>query len=301
MILTNDKPEMRRHRVEARAKRNPVLQGLLADFQEFRDASEMAQRAEELAKQTEQADAATESDWPSTSTALTEKWLTAQVERQRGGADAELRVRILRSVEFRAREDAWSHIESRSAALIEQLAAQLGELVAAVGEVADQLGAVVGTAQAAVEAGTADHWKSLSELRRDYDTIRDAQEGLYKCDVVNFDRGACGDGDHHVSDREARLYFHKNLATVAPDWRGHTTTDQVATNGQVQWPADPVEKLLWFVRNDSGIWCPTNDQIKHLLDQQRATEQAQRRNTQNGPRLSGRAKVLESRWNSMSG
>lgn len=275
MILVSDKPEMRRHHVQIRAKRNPVLQGLLAEIPEFQDASQTAELAAELAKQAVQAAAGPGDDWPATPADLTEAWLTRQVKQHRGDADAELRIRILRSVEFRAREAAWSHIEHRSEALIASLCVQLRELVEAATEVAGQLSDEVSTAQAAIQVGAADHWKSLTELRSAYDTIREAQRALYRCDTVNFDKMAAGDDSHTVDDLDARLYFHRNLVGVAPDWRGHRTNDAAWTIGTYPWPVDPVEKLLWFIRNDSGIWCPTGAQVDALVAEIRASASAE--------------------------
>ena len=80
-----------------------------------------------------------------------------------------------------------------------------------------------------------------------------------------FDQNRCGDNQPLIQDAQARLYFHRNIAAVAPNWRGGIDSDRREQLGTVPWPDEPTEQLVWFIRHDSGIWCPTRKQIKDHL------------------------------------
>ncbi|MEU9805595.1 hypothetical protein [Mycobacterium sp. NPDC050853] len=263
----------RNHPVAVRSRHNPYLNTMLADIPEYLVATATAERAAALAVEIAQRTEAQTPALPTAPEQITPEWIDGEVARRRYGTDSAAQITLLGEVEFGALQQAWQHIEQCSTALIEQLANQLHDLIDRATVAAGHLGDEVGCAADAIDHGTSKHWKTLSDARRDYDILRDAQRTVYRCDTVHFDRAACGDENQRITDPEARLYYHRNLSAAAPGWRGHTSTERIDQFGDTPWPTDPVEKLLWFIRNDTGIWCPTPRQITDLL----ASEEHERR------------------------
>ncbi|SIM22121.1 hypothetical protein [Mycobacteroides abscessus] len=274
------------HPVSVRARKSPLLESMLTEISEYVTAVATAERANEMLKTLASDRVDKVVPLPKTPEAITDEWLAEEVRRRVFGTDTDIKLKVLRETHFHAVQKSRSVIESHSKGLIEQLDGHFQKLVAEVQVIADKLGDAA-TAVDAINADVADHWKSLIEHRARYNSLRDIQRALYRCDSFNIDAAACGDQNQRVTDLEARLYFHRNLATVAPNWRGDINADRQETYGSVPWPSDPVEQLLWFVRNDSGIWCPTGQQIRALLEQQEAS-QLSHRGTGPAPRIGER-------------
>ncbi|WP_431959896.1 hypothetical protein [Mycobacterium sp. smrl_JER01] len=195
---------------------------------------------------------------------------------------------MLQEIAVTARQQAAELVERHATDLIRGLAQQLEKVRVAAAKAVDQLGAGVNDPVSAINADVAEHWKTLVGLRGEYDAIRSAQKTVYLYTGEGmFDQLRCGDNQHLINDPEARLYFHRNLTTVAPRWRGGIDTDRREHVGEVPWPDDAVERLVWFIRNDSGIWCPTRGEIKTLLAEGGAGPDPKNRGAQ-VPRLAER-------------
>ncbi|TDO15009.1 hypothetical protein EV580_3149 [Mycobacterium sp. BK086] len=192
--------------------------------------------------------------WPSTPSDVTDEWLDNEVSRRLGKSDHEVRIQVLRELEFGARTEIIELVDERAENLITELASRLSTLLLHLTTYVEQLGADVNTAAEAIEAGTTDAWRSINASAQAYNEIREVQLVLYR--RQEFDRRRCGD-DNVVKDAEARLFFHRRLELVAPDWRSSQPT--------YPWPNDPAERLVWLIRHDSGMWCPTTAQINRLL------------------------------------
>lgn len=208
--------------------------------------------------------------WPTSPEELTSDWVHNEVARRVGVRDIDVQIQVLREVIFNARTGATEMIDQNADELIAALAAQLETLLTEVTARVDDLGPAVSTAAEAIEAGTADAWSAIHRALPEYRDIREAQGVLYRGfwgANWPFDRRACGDsGD--VTDPEARLYLHRRIPDVAPQWRADRRADstgQAINESTVPWPKDPTERLIWCIRNDSGIWCPTADQMQSLL------------------------------------
>lgn len=253
----------RKHVVQARAKHSQRIQGMLDGLPGLSTAVAAADRAVEMQRSVVEQRDETAVALPKTAEEITDAWLQSEIDRRRHGSDTDARLKLLREIEYDAREQVWSLIEGNAESMLEELDSSLQDLIAQLATAVDALGDV-STAADAISADVSDHWKTAATLRRDYDEIRDVQRTLYRCDSAYFDGLPCGDGDQRIPDPEARLYFHRKIAEVAPGWRGRTE-NRVTYPGTVPWPADPVEKLVWFVRNDSGIWCPTPAQIAKAI------------------------------------
>ncbi|WP_199253856.1 hypothetical protein [Mycolicibacterium mengxianglii] len=248
-----------------RAATNARLAAMLADIDGFRTALAVADKAAELAQQIAN-NPATQSSRPATPEDVTTDWLDAEVDRRRYGKKTEESLDVLRNLEIEARSDAADLIQQNAAKLVRGLADQLKTVCTDAAAAVDALGPDVNDPAAAIQANVAGHWKTLTELRAEYDSIRRAQLALYRDTAEgDFDQLRCGNNQPNIPDPEARLFFHRNLPKVAPKWRGHTDSNRLDRPGEAPWPSNPVEQLVWFIRNDSGIWCPTSDQIKDHL------------------------------------
>lgn len=236
------------------------------------DLQECAARADEmLAAWTESTGGfGTESTkWPSPEE-MTAEWVDSEVDRRRTIREQAERTQILVELRFAAYEAVYQAIERIGVRFIEHLAKDLEDLVGRARSAVDLLGPHVSTSIEAIDADKADVWKSLSGMAKQYRAIRDVQDDLYSCDFAeDADLHACGYGQNRrAQDDDAFLYAHRNIARVAAKWLGYTMNDQgrtVQMPGEVPWPKDHTEKLVWFIRNDSGIWCPTPDQIDECL------------------------------------
>jgi hypothetical protein len=160
-----------------------------------------------------------------------------------------------------------SDIVTFSTDLIEALAAELNDLMSRVSDAVDALAPGVNSAADAIAAGSAEHWKTVADARPEYDNIRQLQRTLYRCGSIEFDDLKCGDGING-NDPEGRIYYHRNLSSVAPQWRGWRDSNGADHPPEVPWSNGPVEQLVWFVRTDSGIWCPTPRPVAHVLERE---------------------------------
>lgn len=209
--------------------------------------------------------------WPTSPEELTSTWIHNEVARRVGVRDIDVQLQVLREVIFNARTGANELVDQHADELIGALADQLDALLTELTARVDDLGPGVSTAAEAIEAGTVDAWSSIHRTVVEYRDIRAAQNvfnrALWGATDWPFDRKAAGDSSD-VSDPEARLYYHRRIAEVAPLWRADRRADSTGkaiNESTVPWPQDPTERLIWCIRNDSGIWCPTADQMQALL------------------------------------
>lgn len=193
---------------------------------------------------------------------INDTWLNDEVERRRALKELDNRREILQEVVFEARREGISLIEDNAEELVEALDERLQQLITTVQSAVEAMGPDVHTAADAIQASAADQWKILAHSRTDYDAIRATQRALYQADRISFDGLQYGDGVHGA-EPEARKYYHRRLDQVAPRWRGWQANGQDHLP-EYPWPSDPVEQLVWFIRNDSGIWCPTPQQLSTM-------------------------------------
>ncbi|QFS91524.1 hypothetical protein FIV07_12215 [Mycobacterium sp. THAF192] len=196
-------------------------------------------------------------------------WLEKEVQRrQRLKEDYDVRLQVLRELDFYERTEAHTLLDEHIDDLLAHLDAGLQRFIKPISTAVGLLPPAVTTAADAIDAGLAEVWKTIKSGLPVYRDIRHVQKSLYAGAGWPFDRNAAGDTGQ-VDDPEARLYFHSNLDVVAPHWRGQVHLDgfgNTQNRSIVPWPADPTERLIWCIRNDSGIWCPTTDQVKALLN-----------------------------------
>jgi hypothetical protein len=223
------------------------------------------QAAEEFARQDRERSVAA-MQWPSVDTPLTSEWLAGEVRRRVLSRDSEMRAQILQEVAFHARTEANELINQHADELIGALAEQLDHLLEVLAADIERLGSDVDGPAQAIEAGTTEAWSAIQGGLAEYRDIRHLQMALYNGFWGSdwpFDRRACGDSND-VADPEARLYFHRRIREIAPQWRADRRADSFGNainESTVPWPTDPTERLIWCVRNDSGIWCPTPEQV----------------------------------------
>lgn len=181
-------------------------------------------------------------------------WLDAEVDRRLAQADREARAAVLRELAVTTAAEAETLLHQHTDDLIAGLAAQFDEVMRTAAEHVAAMDGVA-TAADAIQAGCAEHWKSVADLLPTYTSIRAAQRRLYGAMHEQFDRISCGD-TQLVVDPEARLYFHSRLDEILPGWRG---------GEPLPWPDDPTERLVWCVTNNSGAWVPAPADINELL------------------------------------
>lgn len=255
---------VRRHPIVIAAERNARARTLIADVvPEYVTLEAVAEQARALREELS-ATAQEPSVYPSTPDAVTADWLKGEVARRQARDDAQVSISVLQELEFGARSDGINLIDMQVEEMISVLGEQLSELVDDLRTHVDALGDDVDTAAQAIEASTTEHWKAISDRAADYQDIRHVQRVLYRSCEGRFDELAAGAGVAGA-DPEARLFYHRNLDEVAPNWRGFIDTNGVQQPSQVPWPADEVERLVWCVRRDSGIWCPTPPEINAAL------------------------------------
>ena len=149
--------------------------------------------------------------------------------------------------------------------LLTSLAADLDDLMTRLGDVATRLDGAT-TPIEAIDNGTADAWKELPALRREYDSIRGAQR------LVNLDDPAMmNDRSAHIDDDLASDVILANLDELLPAWREPDT--RFAVQGtpldRRPWPADELEQLLWLSRSRARVWIPTASQLSALHRERR--------------------------------
>jgi hypothetical protein len=194
-----------------------------------------------------------------------DSWIDRDVLRRMGAEETNARLRALRELEFERREAALDLIDDHTDDLFLGLDDQLQDLVEKASAAVDEMGPSVRTASDAIKAGRAEEWKTVDEQVPALADIRACQRALNQCVSVEFDGARCGDAIAG-GDPDARLYHLKNLDEVAPRWRGYQDSGGTHHLPEYPWPTDdPTEKLVWFIRNDAGLWCPTPGQVRTLL------------------------------------
>ncbi|WP_131701346.1 hypothetical protein [Mycolicibacterium neoaurum] len=192
--------------------------------------------------------------------------MDTEVDRRLGATRIDTQLEVLRDLITSSQDEANSLIVERRDDLIELLAQDLEALVDEIGAAVERLGPGVDTAAAAIDADAADTWKQISTAVPVYEDIRLVQLELYRsADFEKIDRAACGDGIQ-VYDPEARLYYHRNLDDVAPDWKPGLDARGNQRDSSLPWPSDPTQRLIWCINRDSGIWCPTATEIAASLN-----------------------------------
>lgn len=265
-----------RHRVATAAKTSPRLTSLLTDvIPDYSVAVAIAERARQLIIETQNSSREQTTTYPATADAITPKWIEGEITRRRATSDTQLRIALLDELEVNALQESHELIEAHAvelvAALGKQLAALVERLTAAVAVLDDEGG--VATAAEAITAGTAATaaWQQIADATTDYADIRRTQHILYSgCSTISYDELRSGDGNPNITDPEARLHHHKHLDRIAPDWRGVIDTNKAVHPAKMPWPDDNTERLVWCIRHDTGIWCPTPAEIRQHLDSQSA-------------------------------
>ncbi|MEH3131618.1 MAG: hypothetical protein PGN27_16850 [Mycolicibacterium neoaurum] len=203
--------------------------------------------------------------WPTNPSDITAEWLAAEVDQRVGSRDLDSRLEVLTELESFARSEAQSLMVGAGEQMIRAVADELAQWLTTVTATVNALGAEVHTASDAINADKVKPWKTLASSVTQYQSIRSAQTGLYAMLSWPFDSLAVGGGAPHspthnstaAAHDEARLYFHRNLDAVAPGWK--------SPDASMPWPNDPVERIIWCIRHDTGIWCPTPAQVNSLI------------------------------------
>ncbi|MDC8973990.1 hypothetical protein [Mycobacterium marinum] len=245
------------HPLDRKAADNQLLRELINEvIPEYAGVKDVERAVSQL-RATDHDAATHTAPWPATASEVTDTWLTGEVERRHTLEAHQERAKILAELIIDSRQQASTLIEEHAEQLMSALDARLQALVAHAEPAVQALDGATTAAQA-IKANAAEHWNTVAELRPQYDEIRSVQRNLYQY-VLQFDMLPFGDGIPSAHP-EARIYYHRNLDDIAPQWRGWTTNG-VQHLPEYPWPTDPVERLVWFVRNNSGMWCPGRFQM----------------------------------------
>lgn len=232
----------------------------------YRSLIATADQAQKMAADlTNQANAPRTLVWPNNPSDVTAEWLDTEVDQRLGSRDLASRLEVLTELESFARSEAQSLMVGAGEHMVRLVANELAEWLTAATATVDALGTAVHTASDAITADKVEPWKTLAASLAQYEGIRSAQTGIYAMLAWPFDRLAVGGGEpssanqdaNAAADSEARSYFHANLDQVAPGWKSPDHT--------MPWPKDPVERIIWCIRHDTGIWCPTPAQVNSLI------------------------------------
>lgn len=140
--------------------------------------------------------------------------------------------------------------------LCRSLAADFAELMGSVAEVVGELNGARTPSQV-IERGVTEAWKRLPALRREYDQLRAAQEMV----VGSQPEWQWAKSNVHHADPLASDMALSNLDDVFPGWKD---------GGEVPWPTDPIEQLVWLCASEAQPWIPTLAQLhelgRHRLD-----------------------------------
>ncbi|MFE3003369.1 hypothetical protein ACFXG4_51640 [Nocardia sp. NPDC059246] len=113
-----------------------------------------------------------------------------------------------------------------------------------------------GTALDAIESGTAEHWRGVVEIRKKYNSLRDAQQSVMLT--------AAPDANHmakspYVSDYRVRDTVISNLDEVFQEWR-----EEFDGEKNIPFPFDLDEFLVWTVRAGANLWVPTVRELEAI-------------------------------------
>ncbi|WP_156752162.1 hypothetical protein [Mycobacterium sp. ACS1612] len=246
-----------------------MLEEALPEHAEALRIAEHAEaRARELHGQSE-----TEAAFPADAGSV-DDWVAAEVARRQREAERLLTLEVISGVESAARTRATRLIASNTEQLLHTLATYLADVMAPVYAAVDEMPATVATAADAIAADCTAQWKTITAAVPILSEIRTVQIGLYTHNVSEDDRRKCG--DMAGLDPQARLYYFRRIAEVVHDWR----------SGEMPWPTDPTERLLYVVQNDLEPWCPDKAQIHAAIEDLRSEGRRGARNLpQNGMRV----------------
>ncbi|GJO37402.1 hypothetical protein NJB1604_02120 [Mycobacterium marinum] len=254
-----------RHKFAAFAETNHRAKDLLTTvLPQYPVLVAIAARARALALETRNATPAF--SWPATAEDFNDDWIEHEIARRRAITENESRLSVFNDIEHNVRCEIHDLIDDNATALITALAQQFDNLLDRLADAVAELGEHVHTAADAITAGTTQAWKQIAEMVAEYQDIRTVQTRLYRgCTTVAIDELRCGDQNPAVTNPEARVYFHSNIATIAPNWQGGRTDNGAIIDATYPWPTGPIERLVWLVRSDSGMWCPTPAELRDHL------------------------------------
>ncbi|WP_205874441.1 hypothetical protein [Mycobacterium camsae] len=217
---------------------------------------------------------------PFTAGAVTDEWIAAVIERS---AQQDLTTKR-RNILVRFIADADNRAKTSvpdTDAVLRAYHGKLVELLDNARELVDQLDGA-NNAETAIDKGVGPQWKQLSELARDYQQLRNAQESHVPQDIVISARPSTGTGEHPASD-----LFLRNLDDIWPHWRQPDLTPRtIRLDGRRDrtepWPTEPVPQLIWLATSQAEPWIPTIAQLRTLWRQRKTKANPQPR--QIGPR-----------------
>ncbi|WP_153805712.1 hypothetical protein [Nocardia sp. SYP-A9097] len=187
---------------------------------------------------------------------------------------AERKLRLVRELRGRAA----AHLESAAIygmdEILSQLNSQLQPILASIEMAVAELGEAWNMAEA-VDAGTAEAWRKLIQLRSEYNTLRASQQ---KVMAEVRDSLVIAKSSRTRDDRASETHI-RNLDDIWPEWASPLdTTGQSIVPGinpalvldrgedSQPWPENDDEFMVWAVRNDVELWIPTIAQLRELSE-----------------------------------
>ncbi|MFJ9371386.1 hypothetical protein ACIRRA_44275 [Nocardia sp. NPDC101769] len=184
------------------------------------------------------------------------------------------KIRILRELRAKAAYRIESIASNGRDEILSNLDSQMQAVVSGIKSAVEALGDASNMTEA-VEAGTADAWRNLTQLRGEYNLLRGSQSKVL-VEVLGSIRVT---KSTRTSDERASELHIRNLDDVWPEWATpvdpatYTTTPGVDADHFMNrgfdsqpWPADTDEFLVWAARNGVAMWIPTTAQVRELAD-----------------------------------
>lgn len=151
--------------------------------------------------------------------------------------------------------------------LLTVLADDLDELMTQLAAVVSQLNGAT-TPTEAIERDSVNAWRELPALRREYDSLRHAQQLV----MLDDPHSAMNNRSDHLDDPLASDLILRNLDQILPSWRepDNRFTMQGTPPDRRPWPTDPIEQLVWFINSKAQVWLPTRGQLAELHRERQA-------------------------------
>ncbi len=260
-----------------RFRNDPRIMRALESAPGFNEAITVALRAEVLLAEIEQQSESTsvqDLDAIISEGQIPDSWLESVGTNHLKAEIAERKLRLIRELQSRAAARLESvAMESRDA-ILSQLNSQLQVVLTHIEATIAELGEASNMAEA-VEAGTAGAWRTLTQLRGEYNLLRSSQNT-----VMAEVRGSMAISQCFRSrDERASETFIRNLDDIWPEWSlpldsvGQSIVPGVDPalvmdrgKDSQPWPENQDEFMVWAVRNNVELWIPTIAQLRELSE-----------------------------------
>lgn len=273
---------------------NPYLQAALSTVPDYERLT--ALRAKVIARQASLHRPAEAPARPADADENLDEWLSAAVQASEAHRIWEVQRGALGSLRGEVEHCLEGLPQLHSDELLGSLAHDLALLMADCHGVVDQLHGA-STAADAIANNAADAWRELSQLRRSYGLLREAQTSVMVAADPYYLQSA---RSAHIADDMASDCVLANLDYVLPGWRQPIPSAYVISGSPPDrrpWPAQPDEQIVWLCTSPAQPWVPTLRQLDALRERRHEQANRQAAPTTKPPKPKQRSKYPEIQHN----